>query len=68
MTDIYSGLKIPDTLPFSIVDKVLIVIGELDIGLRPATLPPVTQVTVVYCWASRFILVLLINFFIKMRE
>ena len=49
MTDIYSGLKIPDTLPFSIVDKVLIVIGELDIGLRPATLPPITQATMVDC-------------------
>ena len=67
MTDIYSGLKIPDTLPFAIVDKVLIVIGELDIGLRPATLPPITQVTMVDCCDYLLILILFMKVFITMK-
>ena len=42
------GYKRPNTLPLSIVDKELMLKGELDIGLIPDTLPPITQVIVVY--------------------
>ena len=33
------GLKILSTIIFEIVDKVLMVMGEVDIGLRLATIP-----------------------------
>ena len=43
------GLKRPETIILKIVDKVLILMVEVDIGLRPATLPHTTQVNVLYC-------------------
>ena len=36
MSDVYLGLKIPATIHFTIVDKVLMVMGEVDICLRPS--------------------------------
>ena len=47
--DMDLGLKRPETIILKIVDKVLIVMVEVDIGLRPATLPHITQVNVLYC-------------------
>ena len=43
-------LKIPDTLLFKITEKVLMVMVEVDIGLRPYSLPPITQVILLGCW------------------
>ena len=40
-------LNIPATLPFKNVEKVLIVMGEVDIGPRPSNLPPLIQVGLV---------------------
>ena len=48
MEDVDLGLKIPATLPFTIVEKVLMVMGEADIGLRPSPLPAIIQVGLVY--------------------
>ena len=47
MVDVYTGLKIPDTIHISIEEKLLVVIVELDIGPIPATLITITQVTMV---------------------
>ena len=47
MEDVDLGLKRRVTLLLAILDKVLMMMGEVEISLRPATLPPITQVTVV---------------------
>ena len=49
MVDVYIGIKILATFPLEIREKLLVVMGELDIGPRPVTLTPITQVTMVYC-------------------
>ena len=41
--------KIPDTLPLAIGEQELMLKGEVYIGLRPATIPPITNVNVVDC-------------------
>ena len=50
MEEVYLGLKIPSTLLLTILEKFFMVMEEVDIGIRTATLPPITQVDVVYCW------------------
>ena len=42
-------------LTFTITDKVLMVMVEVDIGLRPSPIPPIIQVSLVYCWIFLFI-------------
>ena len=42
MEEVYLGVKRTDDFPFTIVEKLLIVIGEVDIGLIPVTLPLLT--------------------------
>ena len=44
------------------------IMGEADIGLRPNTPPPITQVGMVYFWVGMFILVMFIKLFIAMIE
>ena len=39
MLDTYIGLKRQDNVPFTIQEKMLVVMGYLGIGPRPATLP-----------------------------
>ena len=48
--DMDFGIKRPSTLIFKIMDKVLIVVGDVDIVIRPANLPPKTQFTMLYCY------------------
>ena len=62
------GLKRPSTIPLEIVEQELILKGEAYIGLRPATLPPITQVAMVDFWFSLFLLVLLTKMFMVIRE
>ena len=40
---------------------------EVNIGLIPATLPPITQVAMVDCRVYRFLLVLLMRMLMRMR-
>ena len=40
MVDVDLGLKIPSTFHLTIQDRLLVVMVELDIGPRPATIPP----------------------------
>ena len=44
---IYLGLKRPAAIIFTIMDKVLLVVGELDIGLRPYPPPPIIYLSLV---------------------
>ena len=48
--DLEVGLKRSATLTFKIMDKVLIVVGELDIGIRISPLRTIIQVSLVYPW------------------
>ena len=61
------GLKRPYNIPKSIVEQVLMVMVEVDIGIRTATIPPITHMGGVYCWVSHFILVLLEKMFTVTR-
>ena len=62
------GHKRPANLTLSIVEQVFMVMVEVDIGLRPATLPYTTQVDVVDCWFYNFLLVLLKKMFMVTRK
>ena len=42
MEEVDIGLNIPDKLPLAIMDQELMLTGEVDIGMRTATIPPVT--------------------------
>ena len=61
-------LKIPATFPLAIVEKLLMVIGEVDIGLRPETPPPVTQATMVDCCVYMLLLVMFIKVFMPIKD
>ena len=50
MKDVEVGLNISATLNFMIIDKVLIVTVEVDIGIRPDLLTPTIQVLLVDHW------------------
>ena len=60
-------LKITAIITLKIVDQELMLTGEVNIGLIPATLPPITQVAMVDCWVYRFLLVLLMKILMKIR-
>ena len=55
MEDMDLGLKRPSTLPFTIIEKLFMVMGEVAIGIVPSFLPTVIPVAVVYCWSFLFI-------------
>ena len=46
--DVEVGLKKSTTLPCSILEKVLMTMGEVNTGLRPDLIPPIIQVILVY--------------------
>ena len=62
------GLKRSATFPLAIWDKLLVVMVEVDIGLIPATLPPITQVIMVYCCVYLVIIAICMMVFIKMKH
>ena len=68
MTDVDLCVKRPATSPLAIVEKVLMAIVEVDKGPIPATIPPITQVNMVYFCIYLFLLVLFMKFFMKMKE
>ena len=68
MVDVDINLKIPSTIPFSIMEQYLMFAGEVDIGFRPATLPSVTHVFVLDCRISHFILFHLTKMFMATKD
>ena len=48
--DMELGLKRSDTLTFKMMYKMFIVMGGVDLGLRPSPLTPIIQVCLVYHW------------------
>ena len=49
LVDVGLGHNRPATLPLAIGEKELMLNGEVDIGLIPSTIPPITKLNVVYC-------------------
>ena len=49
LVDLDLGHKIPATLPLVILEHVLVLKGEVEIGLIPATLTTTTHVAVIDC-------------------
>ena len=47
MVDMYLGLNIPANLPLVMREKLLAMMGELDICTIPDTITPITHVTIV---------------------
>ena len=52
--DVELSLNISATLPFTMMDKVLMLMGDVEIGLIPAPLPHTIQLSLVYCWVYLF--------------
>ena len=48
------GINIQATLPLKMTEKVLMVMGEVGIGLIPPPIPPIIQAILVYCWVFIF--------------
>ena len=49
LVEVDIGHKRPSIIPLAILEHELMLKGTVDIGLRPATIHPITQLTVVYC-------------------
>ena len=62
------GLKIPATILFTILEKVLMLMGEVGIGLISVNIPPITQVSMVDFFVYLFLLVMFIKLFMEMEE
>ena len=68
MEDVGIGLNRPTTFPLETLEKMLVGIGDVDIGTRPATLTTITQVTMLYCCVYLVLLVMLMILLMKMKE
>ena len=55
------GLNRPANIPPKIMEQELMLTGEVYIGLRPATISPITQAAMADCLVHHFLLVLLKN-------
>ena len=55
------GHKRPSTLPIVMEEQSLMLKVEMNIGLIPVTITPVTKVSVLYCWFLLEILLLLMG-------
>ena len=67
MADMNLGIKMPDTLPLEILDNKLTVIGEVNIGTVPATITPITQLTMVDSCVYLLLLVMLMIVYMRMK-
>ena len=48
MQDMELGLKITATITFTITEKVLTMMGEVNIGIKSSPIPPIIQVSLIY--------------------
>ena len=63
--DVGVGLKRSSTINFTMLEKMLMVMGEVDIHLRPSLITPIIQVTLVDHWI--FIVMKLKEVYIDLR-
>ena len=61
-------LKRPASIPFKIVEKVLVVMVEVDISIIPDNIPTITQVGVVYWWVYPLLLFLFTTFLMVIKD
>ena len=52
--DVDLGLKRPATFTFTIVEKVLMMMGEVDVGLSTSSIHSITHVGLLDCWVYPF--------------
>ena len=64
MEDADLGLKRPATIIFKIAEKVLMLRGDVEIGLRPPPIPTIIHMAMVDCWVYLLIIVLFKKVFI----
>ena len=68
IADVDLGHRRPSTIPLEIVEKVLMVIEDVDKVPRPSILPPISQVTMVYCCIYFLLLIFSLKLFTTMKE
>ena len=68
MADVYLVLNIPAIFTLAVLDKLLVITGDVDIVSSPATITPITQVTMVYCCLYLFLLAILMIVFMKIKK
>ena len=68
MEDMEKYLKKPATFTLAKLEKMLVVIGEVDIGPIPSTITPITQVAMVYFCVYLVLLVMLMIVFTKIKD
>ena len=68
MENMDSSLKILATLPLTIVYKLLMVMGEFNIGIISDNIPHIIHLLLLYCWVYLFLLVPFTNVFMVMKE
>ena len=68
MADVDIGMKTPETFPFAIWETLLVGMGEVVIRPRSATLPPITQVTMLHCLVYLVLIAIWMIVFMKMKE
>ena len=68
MAGVDLGQKRPAAFTLAIWDKLLVVLGEVDIGPRPDPIPPITPVAMVDFCVYLVLLAILMTLFMKMRE
>ena len=66
--DVDLDLKRPSTIYFTIMDKVLLVIVEVIIGLRPTTLTTITQVSMGDFCVYLLLIGVFVKVFVAMKE
>ena len=66
--DLGLSINIPDTIYFSIMDKLFMLIGEVDIDIIPATLPPITQLTMVDCCVYMLLIFGFTKLFMEIKD
>ena len=68
MLDVNIGLKRSSNIHLAIVEKVLMLTRDVDIGIIPATLSTITHMTVVVCCVYMFLIFMSMKAFMAMKE
>ena len=68
MADVDLGLNIKVNLPLTILENLLVAMGEVDIDPIPSTLPPITKVTMVDCCAYLVLLAMWVILLMKTKK
>ena len=62
------GVKIIANIIFTNMERVLMLMKEVEIDIRPDTVPPIIQVVMVDCWVYLLLLFLFTDVFVVMKE